>query len=227
MASTPRVSVIIAASDAQTTLGAAISSALTQTYQPVEIIVCDAGSSDATGAIAASYGDSVRLINGSGTGLASARGTAVEAASGELCALLDADSLWLSAYLSVAVNAWLAAGGGQRIVLTPALRFADDGLGQLPQPTGRWGVRRLIRPTRFSPTGQAPLAERDAFTLFPRALHDDALGSSEAVSSFGEPGYWLHPAYQRWVGQPQPQPLGLRRTIGPTQDVAPDAPRSA
>ena len=47
----PHVSVVIPAYDAEKTVGAAISSALWQTYRDLEVVVVDDGSRDATGAI--------------------------------------------------------------------------------------------------------------------------------------------------------------------------------
>jgi glycosyltransferase involved in cell wall biosynthesis len=72
-------------------LGEAIESVLAQTHEPVELIVVDDGSTDESGAVAESYGPRVRCIHQERGGMAAARNRAVEAASGEFFAFLDAD----------------------------------------------------------------------------------------------------------------------------------------
>ena len=104
MRPTPLVSVIVPAYQAQETLGAALSGALTQTYPRVEIVVCNDGSTDATDAIASAYGDLVRVVRQPNGGLPSARNAAIRAARGDLIALLDADDLWFPPHVQAAVQ---------------------------------------------------------------------------------------------------------------------------
>jgi glycosyltransferase involved in cell wall biosynthesis len=72
-------------------LGEAIESVLAQTHEPVELIVVDDGSTDGSGAIAGAYGPRLRCIRQERGGMAAARNRAVEAASGDFFAFLDAD----------------------------------------------------------------------------------------------------------------------------------------
>lgn len=74
-------------------LGAAIRSALEQTYPHVEVIVVDDGSTDDSRAVAAAFGGRIRCIHQRNAGLSAARNTGVGAAGGEYIALLDADDL--------------------------------------------------------------------------------------------------------------------------------------
>jgi glycosyltransferase involved in cell wall biosynthesis len=90
----PTFSVVIAAHNAAATIGAAIDSALAQTSRPLEVIVCDDGSTDATAAAVGRYGDRVVFLRKQHSGVASARNAALSVARGEFVAVLDADDAY-------------------------------------------------------------------------------------------------------------------------------------
>jgi succinoglycan biosynthesis protein ExoO len=94
MSDEPDVTVLVAAHNAETTLGAAVASALAQAID-VEVLVVDDASGDRTRAVAAALGardPRVRLLardrNG---GAGAARNTGLDAARGRFVAILDAD----------------------------------------------------------------------------------------------------------------------------------------
>lgn len=87
------ISVVIPAYNAQHSLRATLDSVFAQTWPNVEIIVVDDGSTDHTAELLAAYGGRVRTIRQPNGGLARARRTGVEAARGEMIALMDADDL--------------------------------------------------------------------------------------------------------------------------------------
>lgn len=89
--SKPLVSVMIGVYNAAPYLAEAIESALTQTYQPIELIVVDDGSDDGSADVARSFGDRVTYAYQDNGGNGSARNHAVTLASGDLFAFLDAD----------------------------------------------------------------------------------------------------------------------------------------
>jgi GT2 family glycosyltransferase len=94
-AAPPTFSVVIAAYQAATTIGDAIESALRQTSPPLEIVICDDGSTDDLDSALARYRDEIVLVrNESNRGEASAKNAAVRAASGQFVALLDADDVY-------------------------------------------------------------------------------------------------------------------------------------
>ncbi|HEY8583839.1 MAG TPA: glycosyltransferase family A protein [Capillimicrobium sp.] len=96
----PRVSVIVPAYNAQAVLAQTLESVHAQRYRDWEIVVADDGSSDRTAEIARSF-DRVTVVATEGRlGPAGARNRALEAAGGELMALLDADDLWEPELLS-------------------------------------------------------------------------------------------------------------------------------
>lgn len=102
------VSVVIPTYNYAHFLGQAIDSALAQTWPPSEVIVVDDGSSDNTPELLARYGDRIRVVHQRNRGLASARNTGAELATGDLLAFLDADDIWLSRKLERQVQRFLA-----------------------------------------------------------------------------------------------------------------------
>jgi glycosyltransferase involved in cell wall biosynthesis len=97
---TPLVSVILPAYNAADYIAEALASVVAQTVADWEVVVCDDGSGDDTGAIAAGFGERVRVVrNERNQGLAAARNAAIGAARGRVLALLDADDTWLPIYL--------------------------------------------------------------------------------------------------------------------------------
>lgn len=99
---TPAVSVLIAAYNAEATLADALDSLLAQSRADWEAVVADDGSTDSTAAIAAEYAardpriSVVSKING---GTASARNAAARVASAPLLALLDSDDQYTPGFL--------------------------------------------------------------------------------------------------------------------------------
>src|SRR5919106_6197910 len=87
----PTFSVLVPAYQAAETIGEALDSALGQTAPPLEVIVCDDGSTDDLDGALASYTERIVLLRKQKGGAASARNAAARAASGDFVALLDAD----------------------------------------------------------------------------------------------------------------------------------------
>src|ERR1700759_16151 len=71
-------------------LGEAIESALAQDYDPLELIVVDDGSTDGSADVARTF-PQIRVVRQENAGNGAARNRAVEEASGQLYAFLDAD----------------------------------------------------------------------------------------------------------------------------------------
>jgi GT2 family glycosyltransferase len=91
----PEISVVIPAFNAEHTIGETLESALGQTFQDLEVIVIDDGSTDATASVAATFKDArLRLLSFPNAGVATARNRGVAAARGRFIAFLDADDLW-------------------------------------------------------------------------------------------------------------------------------------
>ena len=88
------ISVIIPTYNYARFLAEAIDSALGQSYAPLEIIVVDDGSTDATSEVLAAYGDRIRVLRQKNQGVAMARNAGIAAARGDYLAFLDSDDAW-------------------------------------------------------------------------------------------------------------------------------------
>jgi glycosyltransferase involved in cell wall biosynthesis len=89
-----KVSILIPAYNAERFVGAALQSALDQTWPHTEIIVVDDGSKDQTYAIAKRYESAkVKILRQQNCGAAAARNTALRQAHGDFLQYIDADDL--------------------------------------------------------------------------------------------------------------------------------------
>lgn len=95
--STPRVSVIVAAYNAEAFLERTLASVLRQTFTDLELLVIDDGSTDGTARVVRRVMERdprVHLIEQANRGLSATRNRAIGESRGELIALLDHDDLW-------------------------------------------------------------------------------------------------------------------------------------
>lgn len=92
--SEPMVTAIVPAYNYGRFIRQAVDSILAQTYEPIECIVVDNGSTDDTPEVLKGYGGKVRTIRQENLGPSVARNTGVRASEGEYIAFLDADDWW-------------------------------------------------------------------------------------------------------------------------------------
>ena len=108
--SRPLVSVVIPTYNRARLVQEAVASVLAQSYRPLELIVVDDGSTDATGAALAGRPE-VRVLSQPHTGMpGQVRNAGVRLARGEYLAFLDSDDLWQPPKLERQVAAAAAAG---------------------------------------------------------------------------------------------------------------------
>jgi glycosyltransferase involved in cell wall biosynthesis len=151
----PLVSVIVPAYNAAPFIAEALESVLRQDYRPIEVIVVDDGSADATAEIARSFGPPVLVLGQAHAGIGAARNAAIAAAYGELLAFLDADDLWTPGKLSRQVSQ-LEADSSLDMVFGQAVEFrtADDGrIVERPPASGLLPGAALIRMDAFHRVG--------------------------------------------------------------------------
>jgi glycosyltransferase involved in cell wall biosynthesis len=123
----PLVSIIIPAYNAAPWISATLDSALAQTHRPIEIIVVDDGSKDASLAIAQSYeARGVRVVSQSNAGASSARNHALRLAQGDYIQFLDADDLLAPDKISLQIAVLTAPGAKAQLVAGEWARFYSD-----------------------------------------------------------------------------------------------------
>lgn len=199
----PRVSVVMAAYQAERTIGAAISSVLSQTYDDFEIVVCDDGSTDRTTTIAAAH-PRVTVVRQENAGCGAARDRAIAEASGELIAIVDADDILLPRHLAALVDAYDRHPG---TIATADFYFLD--------------VSNFTRGRRRYSGTAFPSADAQRLTvlqqnfvsimaLFPRVLVEE-IGGFGPWRRCEDWYFWMRAIFAGWRVTLQPEPLSLYR----------------
>lgn len=155
----------------------AIDSIVAQSYSPVEVVVVDDGSTDGSAEIAASYGDKLRLIRQQNRGVAAARNTGIESASGELLAFLDADDIWTSEKLQLQFT---------RLETDPDLDYCLSHLQNFWEPELADEEERF----RDHPRAQ-PIAAYSTVTLLAKRKLFEEVGLFDATLPHGECTDWF------------------------------------
>ncbi len=111
-----RISIVVPAYNEELGLAACLNAIAQQTITPYEVIVVDNNSSDKTAEIARQF-PFVRLISESTQGVVYARTTGFNAASGDIIARIDADTLlpidWFARLIDIFNDSTVAAVSGQ------------------------------------------------------------------------------------------------------------------
>ena len=115
------VTVVIPAYNAASTIEETLASVSVQTYDEIEIVVVDDGSSDKTFELAQHYArkhERMRVVSQTNAGVAAARNLGTEVANGSLIAFLDADDLWRPTKIARQVRMMQARGASTGLVYT-------------------------------------------------------------------------------------------------------------
>ena len=124
------VSVIIPAFNVAADIRQTLNSVLAQTYQAIEVIVVDDGSSDATAAIVEEFvtrDARIQLIRQTNAGVGAARNAAIRKARGKYVATLDADDLWFPEKLEKQVACIEQCGNETGLVYCWSQLISEDG----------------------------------------------------------------------------------------------------
>jgi glycosyltransferase involved in cell wall biosynthesis len=199
---TPRISVVMPAWQAERTIGAAVSSVLSQTADDLELVVVDDGSTDATAAIAAAH-PGARVVRQENAGVAAARNRGVEEARGDLVTFCDADDILLPRHLEALLAVWERHGG----IATANCYWLFEG--------GIHPSRRRYK-GGFPPPGRQRLAILEqnfvsTMSLFPRALAGEIGGFDPERRRAEDWDFWIRAIYAGHRVALQPEPLALYR----------------
>lgn len=168
----PFISVIIPAYQAEKYIAQAVDSVRIQNWQgQLEIIVIDDGSTDATVSVAETLG--AKIIRKAQGGAASARNAGLQAASGDLILLLDADDVFAPGAVSAMYDAMLQNDADA------VFAMAEDFIS--PELTDQQKMELKSRPAAYS--GVLPgcsLIRRSVFDAI--GLFDDTMKSGETVA---------------------------------------------
>lgn len=121
------ISIIMAAYNAEKTIGIAINSVLAQSYIDWELLVINDCSKDHTAEVVASFTDPrIRLLqNETNSGVSISRKKGMEAANGEWIAVLDSDDAWAPDKLEKQIK--LARETGAELIFTGSAFMDDEG----------------------------------------------------------------------------------------------------
>jgi glycosyltransferase involved in cell wall biosynthesis len=123
----PLVSVVMPVHNGQAFLAQAVESVLAQTYQPIELIAVDDGSTDSSRDILASFGSQIRVVRQANAGVSAARNQGIAHANGDYIAFLDQDDWWLPEKVARQVQ-WFEADDHVGLVHTAFCHSIDPSL---------------------------------------------------------------------------------------------------
>jgi glycosyltransferase involved in cell wall biosynthesis len=119
------VSAVIPVYNGERYVAEAINSVLGQTQPPLECVVVDDGSTDATGDVVTGFGAAVTYVRTERGGVSKARNHGIRLARGELVAFLDHDDVWLPPKLELQAEALRAES--RAVMALCAVEMTDAG----------------------------------------------------------------------------------------------------
>jgi glycosyltransferase involved in cell wall biosynthesis len=197
------LSVIVAAFDSEDTIGATLTSLTEQTHRPLEVIVVDDGSADATADVAEQHDGPVRVVRKVHTGVAATRNRGIAEARGALLTFCDADDVCLPEHLQTLVD-------------------AHERGGDLVTANGYWVFPQGVHRTKQRFKGSFPARERQRraileqnflsiATLFPRSLVDRIGPFDETLRRAEDWDFWLRAIFAGYRVVLRREPLVLFR----------------
>ena len=190
----PLVTCIVPVFNGERFISEALASIAAQTHRPLQIVVVDDGSNDATAAIVAAHAQAVEYHVQENAGPAAARNRGIRMARGEFVGFLDADDLWHPAKLSVQL---------ERFRARPQLDYCVTHV----QNFHARGPERL-------PVGQALPGYVTQTLLARRSLFDSAGLFDESLAHASETEWFVRAAESGATGELLPQALVERRLHG-------------
>ncbi len=200
----PRVSVVIPAYNAASTIGQTLDSVFSQTFRDFEVVVVDDGSTDQTRDVVAGYGDRIRVLTKVNEAKpAATRNIGVRAARGELVAFLDADDWWREDKLERQVAVF---DGRPDVGLVYTADATVDSAGKVlsvnPCPAEARGRIYELLTVRNAMVGSSVMARREAIAR--------AGGFDESLTSIENWDLWIRIS-RDWAIEYIDEPLTLYR----------------
>jgi glycosyltransferase involved in cell wall biosynthesis len=143
--SSPRLSVVVPVYNVQGYLPECLDSILSQSFDDLEVVVVDDGSTDGSRAVAQEYAGrfgNVRVVATENQGLGAARNTGVQHARGELLAFADSDDVVLPEAYAAMVSV-LDESGSDFVVGGVARNFGSGPPSMSARQRARHEMRRL------------------------------------------------------------------------------------
>lgn len=188
------VSVVIAALNEEEFIREALESVLAQDYEPVEVIVVDDGSDDATARVAEGFG--VRVLRMAHGGPAAARNAGLEVVRGSFWMAFDADDVMPPGRISHQV-AYLKAHPEMGTVLGLAEAFVTPG---------------QVRPPHWNPVWDRPFHGHPGTMLARRAVLD-TVGPYDPALQHAEDLDWQARAQEAGINSGRLDRLCLRYRV--------------
>jgi len=161
------VSVIIPTYNRVHLVSQAVQSVLDQTYQDLEIIVVDDGSTDNTEEVVRSFKDSriCYIRHKENRGGSAARNTGIKAARGEFIAFLDSDDEWLPSKLSKQMTIFQAAPEELGVVYCGVyfVDYQSDRIIETIVPDYRGNILKVILNRGSGPSLPASVVKKECF----------------------------------------------------------------
>jgi len=212
----PLISIIICNYNYAEFLGVCIESALAQSYDNVEIIVVDDGSTDNSLQVIASFGDRITSTSQRNAGQAAAFNAGGRKAHGEIVSLLDSDDLFYPDKVAKVVDTFIENPGidwcFHALYMSPPIDITNHYLeAQGGLPSGFNDIRSMVNRGRF-PYRMPPTSGMS----FRRKLLDKLLPMPEYIRITAD-NYLKISAAALATGWFLPENLALQRIHGNNQ----------
>lgn len=171
MTDKPLVSAIIPTYNRAHSLRETVDSALGQTYEAVEVVVVDDGSTDDTSVVLADLPSDIVVVRQANGGVSSARNAGIDASSGSILMFLDSDDLWMPHAVETQVGILDEAGSSAPCAMCDLVMRSPDGAEvtmfadrrlRPARESGRWTNVQDVLTTRFLFTNQTLAIRRTA-----------------------------------------------------------------
>lgn len=124
----PKISVIIPVWNGAKYLEETITSVLDQTYENIEIVVVDDGSTDNSQELLLKFKHQITTVPQENKGIGTARNTGVKNATGDYLAFLDQDDLWTKNKLTLQMQEMLKTSEEDPLIFSQAKQFISPDL---------------------------------------------------------------------------------------------------